>query len=50
MNEFIAQVREAYDVVLFDSPPVLQATDATVLGTVERFKKRLRKWGLEKAR
>ncbi len=33
MNEFIAQVREAYDVVLFDSPPVLQATDATVLGT-----------------
>ncbi|MSS73766.1 MAG: polysaccharide biosynthesis tyrosine autokinase [Candidatus Latescibacteria bacterium] len=33
MNEFIAEAREAYDIVLFDSPPVLQATDATVLGT-----------------
>ncbi|MCZ6636522.1 MAG: AAA family ATPase [bacterium] len=33
MSEFIDEVREVYDVVLFDSPPVLQATDATVLGT-----------------
>ena len=33
MNDFIAQAREVYDIVLFDSPPVLQATDATVLGT-----------------
>lgn len=33
MTEFIQEVKEAYDVVLIDSPPVLQATDATVLGT-----------------
>ena len=33
MDAFIAQVREEYDIVLFDSPPILQATDATVLGT-----------------
>ena len=33
MDAFIAQVREDYDIVLFDSPPILQATDATVLGT-----------------
>jgi capsular exopolysaccharide synthesis family protein len=32
MSEFIAQVREAYDVVLFDSPPALQVTDAAILG------------------
>jgi len=32
MTEFIAQVREAYDVVLFDSPPALQVTDAAILG------------------
>ena len=31
--EFIEEVRSVYDVILFDSPPVLQATDATVLGT-----------------
>ena len=33
MTEFIQEVKDAYDVVLIDSPPVLQATDATVLGT-----------------
>ena len=33
MTEFLQEVKEAYDVVLVDSPPVLQATDATVLGT-----------------
>ncbi len=32
MSEFIAEVREAYDVVLFDSPPALQVTDAAILG------------------
>lgn len=32
MTEFIAEVREAYDVVLFDSPPALQVTDAAILG------------------
>lgn len=32
MSEFIAEVREAYDVVLFDSPPSLQVTDAAILG------------------
>jgi len=32
MGEFIGQVREAYDVVLFDSPPALQVTDAAILG------------------
>jgi capsular exopolysaccharide synthesis family protein len=33
MTEFIEEVRSVYDVILFDSPPVLQATDATILGT-----------------
>ncbi len=33
MNEFIEEVRSVYDVVLFDSPPILQATDSTILGT-----------------
>ncbi|MDA0748675.1 MAG: polysaccharide biosynthesis tyrosine autokinase, partial [bacterium] len=33
MTEFIAEVRELYDIILIDSPPVLQATDATILGT-----------------
>ncbi|MBI2504958.1 MAG: polysaccharide biosynthesis tyrosine autokinase [Candidatus Latescibacteria bacterium] len=32
MSEFIAEVREAYDVVLLDSPPALQVTDAAILG------------------
>ncbi|MBI2502746.1 MAG: polysaccharide biosynthesis tyrosine autokinase [Candidatus Latescibacteria bacterium] len=32
MSEFISEVREAYDVVLFDSPPSLQVTDAAILG------------------
>jgi polysaccharide biosynthesis transport protein len=32
MDEFIAEVRAAYDVVLFDSPPVLHVTDAAILG------------------
>ncbi|MEW6755057.1 MAG: P-loop NTPase [Candidatus Latescibacterota bacterium] len=32
MGEFLAQVGEAYDVVLLDSPPVLHVTDAVILG------------------
>jgi tyrosine-protein kinase Etk/Wzc len=31
MVEFMKQVAERYDIVLFDSPPILAATDATVL-------------------
>ena len=31
MSEIIAELREVADVVLFDSPPVLAATDATLL-------------------
>ncbi|MBI5184562.1 MAG: polysaccharide biosynthesis tyrosine autokinase, partial [Nitrospinae bacterium] len=33
MTEFIATVREMYDVVIFDTTPVLPATDAAVLGS-----------------
>ena len=33
MSEFLIEVKEAYDVILVDSPPVLQATDATIIGT-----------------
>jgi succinoglycan biosynthesis transport protein ExoP len=33
MSEFIDEVRDVYDIVIVDSPPVLQATDATILGT-----------------
>ena len=33
MTEFLQEVKEAYDVVIVDAPPVLQAKDATVLGT-----------------
>jgi tyrosine-protein kinase Etk/Wzc len=33
MKEFIKTVRLAYDVVIFDSPPVLAVTDAAVLST-----------------
>lgn len=33
MTEFLAEVKDAYDVVLVDSPPTLQATDATIIGT-----------------
>jgi tyrosine-protein kinase Etk/Wzc len=33
MKEFIKTVRLAYDVVIFDSPPVLAVTDAAVLAT-----------------
>ena len=32
MEEFVEEVKEAYDVVLFDSPPVLHVTDAAILG------------------
>ncbi len=32
MAQFLAEVREAYDVVLVDSPPVLQVTDSSILG------------------
>ncbi len=33
MTEFIAQVKEAYDVVIFDTAPILPATDAIILGS-----------------
>ncbi len=32
MTEFITEVREAYDIVLFDAPPILHVTDAAILG------------------
>ena len=32
-DEFISQVRERYDVVIFDSPPVLPVTDTVILGS-----------------
>ena len=34
MREFIEEVRDSYDYVLIDTPPVLGATDATVLGVL----------------
>lgn len=34
MNEFLEQVKDMYDIVIFDSPPVLSVTDAVVLSTV----------------
>ena len=33
MTDLISHVRESYDVVLFDSPPALTATDASILGS-----------------
>jgi Mrp family chromosome partitioning ATPase len=33
MKKFIETVRLAYDIVIFDSPPVLAVTDAVVLAT-----------------
>ena len=33
MREVIEQMREAFDVILFDAPPVLAATDAVLLST-----------------
>jgi tyrosine-protein kinase Etk/Wzc len=33
MKKFIETVRQAYDIVIFDSPPVLAVTDAVVLAT-----------------
>jgi|GEM_PF-99932 len=32
MVEFIAEVRDVYDIVLFDAPPILHVTDAAILG------------------
>ena len=32
MMEFIKEVSEVYDIVLFDAPPVLHVTDAVILG------------------
>ena len=32
MGEFIADIREHYDMVLLDSPPLLHVTDAAILG------------------
>jgi tyrosine-protein kinase Etk/Wzc len=32
MKEFIAQMQERYDLVIFDSPPILAVTDAGTLG------------------
>ncbi|MBC5637995.1 CpsD/CapB family tyrosine-protein kinase [Ornithinibacillus sp. BX22] len=31
MSDFISEVREQYDVVVFDTPPVLAVTDATLI-------------------
>ncbi|HQU70976.1 MAG: polysaccharide biosynthesis tyrosine autokinase [Calditrichaeota bacterium] len=33
MNEFIRLAREKFDVVLFDSPPIIAVTDAAILST-----------------
>jgi capsular exopolysaccharide synthesis family protein len=33
MKEFIIQMKERYDLVLFDSPPLLAVTDAAILAT-----------------
>jgi capsular exopolysaccharide synthesis family protein len=33
MKEFIAQMKQRYDIVLFDAPPLLAVTDAAVLAT-----------------
>ena len=33
MQELIEQFREEYDIVIFDTPPVLEATDARILAT-----------------
>jgi tyrosine-protein kinase Etk/Wzc len=33
MGQFIQQVSERFDIILFDSPPVIAVTDAAVLGT-----------------
>lgn len=32
MDDFIGEVREVYDIVLFDAPPILHVTDAAILG------------------
>jgi capsular exopolysaccharide synthesis family protein len=34
MKEVLAQARDAFDIVLFDSPPLLAVTDAAVLSTI----------------
>jgi len=31
MNNFIIELKEKYDIILFDAPPVLAVTDAVVL-------------------
>ena len=33
MTDFIAQTKAAYDIVIFDSAPILPATDAVILGS-----------------
>jgi polysaccharide biosynthesis transport protein len=33
MVDFIEEVKEEYDIVIFDAPPVLSTADATILGT-----------------
>ena len=32
MTEFLDELREAYDVILIDTPPILHVTDAAILG------------------
>ncbi|MCD6100465.1 MAG: hypothetical protein J7K33_07800, partial [Candidatus Marinimicrobia bacterium] len=34
LSSILGELREKYDVVLFDSPPVIAVTDATILSTV----------------
>ena len=32
MGQFFAEIREAYDIILVDTPPILHVTDAAILG------------------
>ena len=34
MRDVVTEAREAYDLVLLDSPPVLSTADASILGTL----------------
>ena len=33
LGEVIAEARSLYDLVIFDSPPLLMVTDSTIVGT-----------------
>ena len=34
MRELVGELKSQYDVILFDSPPVIAVTDAAVLGSI----------------